>query len=62
MYELRQGTARIVTALHNRKEDPVAIQRIAQALDYIPQQLQEDIQALYDFFLQAGADDNREES
>ena len=61
MYELKQGTARIVAALYSRKEDPVAIQRIAQATNYLPQQLREDIQALYDFF-QAGADNSREES
>lgn len=62
MCELRQGIARIIFALYRRKKDHVAIQRIAQATNYLPQQLQEDIQAPYDFFLRAGADNNREES
>ena len=60
MYELRQGTERIVTALYNRKEDTEAIRRIAGATNYLPRQLQEDIQALYDFFLQAREDHNGE--
>lgn len=53
MYELKQGTGRLITALYSRKEDPTAIQRIAAATNYLPQQLREDIQALYDFYLQA---------
>lgn len=53
MYELKQGTGRLITALYSRKEDPTAIQRIAAATNYLPQQLEEDIQALYDFYLQA---------
>lgn len=53
MYELRNGTARLVNALNAIKEDNVAIARIAQATNYLPQQLKEDIQALYNFYLQA---------
>lgn len=60
MYELRQGTERIVTALYQRIEDPVAIQRIAAATNYMPRQLQEDIQALYDF-VEAAREKDREE-
>lgn len=53
MYELRNGTARLINALDAIKEDSGAIERIAQATNYLPQQLKEDIQALYDFYLQA---------
>ena len=56
MYELRNGTARLVNALDNIKEDKEAIELIARATNYLPQQLQEDIQALYDFYLQAKED------
>ena len=53
MYELRQGTARLIAALYARIDDPEAIRRIASATDYIPAQLKEDIQALQDFYTQA---------
>lgn len=49
MYELKQGTVRLVSALYRRIEDPAALQRIAAATDYLPQQLKEDIQALHDY-------------
>ena len=54
VYELKQGTARIVSALYNRKDNPAAIQRLAAALDYLPEQLEEDIRALNDFYQQSG--------
>ena len=53
MYELKQGTARLVSALYNRKDDAATIQRLAALLDYMPQQLEEDIRALNDFYQQA---------
>jgi len=53
MYELRNGTARLINALDAIKEDSGAIEQIAQATNYLPQQLKEDIQALYDFYIQA---------
>lgn len=56
MYELRQGTARLIAALYSRKLDAGAIRKIAEATNYIPEQLQEDIAALHDFFLQATAE------
>ena len=49
MYELKQGTYRIVNALYSRLDDPIAIQKISAATNYMPCQLQEDIQALHDF-------------
>lgn len=60
MYELKQGAARLATALYNRLDDPAALQRIAAALDYVPGQLKEDIQALFDFWEQA-AESSRNE-
>lgn len=51
MYELKQGSKRIVNALYDRKEDIEAIERLAKITNYLPNQLQEDIQALYDFIL-----------
>lgn len=51
MYELKQGSKRIVNALYDRKEDNEVIGRLAAITNYLPSQLREDIQALYDFFL-----------
>ena len=56
MYELKQGTARLINALEQRKDNQAAIKRIAADLDYLPAQLREDIQALYDYYRQAEAD------
>lgn len=51
MYELKQGSKRIVNALYDRIEDNEAIKRLALITNYLPSQLREDIQALYDFLL-----------
>lgn len=53
MYELKQGSARLVNALWNRAQDPEAIRKLAEVLYYVPEQLQEDIKALSDFYDQA---------
>lgn len=53
MYEFYNGTARLVTALDHTKEDAAVIKMLANALNYYPEQLQQDIQALYDFYLQS---------
>lgn len=49
MYEKLQGTARLVNALHDISPDKLRITRIAQATNYLESQLEEDIQALYDY-------------
>lgn len=54
MYELKQGTARLVSALYNRKDDAPTIQRLAVLLDYLPEQLEEDITALSAFYQLTG--------
>ncbi len=48
MYEFYNGSTRLVSALQDRKDDSVAIQYIAHALNYSPKQLMQDIQALSD--------------
>ena len=53
MYELYNGTARLVFALDHTKENAAAIKMLAHVLNYYPEQLQQDIQALYDFYQQA---------
>lgn len=49
MYELRQGTERIITALYSIKNNDEDIKKLSVILNYIPEQLTEDIQALNDF-------------
>lgn len=49
MYELINGSKRLVNALYNRKDNRKIIERLAHELDYIPAQLAEDITALNDF-------------
>ena len=49
MYELKQGTERLVNAICNIKDDLRNIEKLAVILNYIPEQLKEDIQALDDF-------------
>lgn len=49
MYELKNGSARLATALATIKDDPTAIKMLAHALNYIPEQLEQDIRALYDY-------------
>lgn len=50
MYELKQGTARIVCTLDQLREDPVTVNRLAQILHYVPEQLTQDLQALSDYY------------
>lgn len=50
MYEYRQGTARIVNALDDIRADGASLQRLAQLLHYLPEQLEEDLTALNDFW------------
>lgn len=49
MYELKQGTVRFINAINNIKDDARSIEKLAVILNYIPEQLVEDIQALNDF-------------
>ena len=49
MYELKQGTDRLVHALYSNRENQARVERIAKDLSYIPEQLSQDMQALYDF-------------
>lgn len=49
MKENEVNVKRIVRALRNRAEDRQALKRIAIALDYLPEQLKQDIQALDEF-------------
>lgn len=48
MYEREHGAKRIAFALYRCKENPAAIQRMANVLNYESNQLKEDIQALHD--------------
>ena len=52
MYELINGSARLVYAMERMKEDPARIKRLANILYYCEDQLGQDIQALADFFEQ----------
>ena len=54
MYELKQGTQRLTTALYSIKDEDRSIERLAVLLNYIPSQLREDIQALNDFVSNKG--------
>jgi hypothetical protein len=60
MYELRRGSARLVSALFNVQNDDYTINRLANYLNYIPQQLREDIQALSDFMDEQRAKEQEE--
>ena len=48
MYELKNGTARLVATLARYKDDTAAMQQLAAALNYDQEQLTQDIQALHD--------------
>ena len=50
MYELNNGTSRLVEALYNRKNDRKTIEVLSKELNYCDDQLKQDIQALYDFY------------
>ena len=53
MYERKAGTARLANALNDVRENEAKILRLAYILNYNPQQLQEDIMALYDAYQEA---------
>ena len=52
MYELINGSTRLVYAMECMKEDPARMKRLANILYYCEDQLGQDIQALADFFEQ----------
>lgn len=60
MYEKKNGSARLVAALERAAEDEAALRRMAAALNYLPEQLKEDIQALRDFKSEADAAEQEE--
>ena len=49
MYELKNGSARLANALLNVQDDDYTINRLAQLLHYLPEQLREDIQAINNY-------------
>ena len=50
MYELINGSARLVSALEGIKDDPGRMRRLANILYYCEEQLGQDIAALADFY------------
>ena len=50
MYELNQGSARLISVLSRYKEDPNTVKRLAYLLNYDYEQLGEDLKALCDFY------------
>ena len=52
MYELMNGSARLVYALERCSGDPARMKRLANILYYCENQLGQDIQALADLFEQ----------
>lgn len=52
MYELINGSARLVYAMERMKEDPARMKRLANILYYCEDQLGQDIQALVDYYEQ----------
>ena len=51
MYELRNGTARLIYAIHRHcSEDEIALRKMSLLLNYEPRQLQQDIRAAVDFY------------
>ena len=59
MYELKNGTKRLATALQAVADDRQTVERLAYYLHYRPGQLAEDIQALNDYIRQAEAEDSK---
>ncbi len=53
MYELKNGSARLVGALERMKEDPERVKQLASILYYCEDQLVQDIQALSDYYGQS---------
>lgn len=62
MYELKNGTKRLVSALQAVSEDEQTIKRLASCLCYRPGQLQQDIEALCDYIRAAEQRESREEN
>lgn len=52
MKEPKHGAKRLLRALRDRMENPQTLFRIAAALDYMPEQLRQDIEALDDLMQQ----------
>lgn len=54
----RDNAWRLAGVLYRYAEDPIAIKRIAAVLNYLPQQLQEDMGAVYRYMkeLEASGD------
>ena len=50
MYELMNGSRRLVDALERRMDDPESLAALADDLYYCEDQLKQDIQALVDFY------------
>lgn len=50
MYELKQGASRLIRVLEDYKDDKRVLQYLAHYLNYTPDQLYQDIQALSDFY------------
>ena len=50
MYELFNGSARLVGALERCAQDPERIKYLADVLSYCDDQLMQDIEALADFY------------
>ena len=48
MYELENGSKRLAGAIERRAEDEDFIRKLSDLLNYLPDQLKEDIQALND--------------
>ena len=50
MYELTNGTARLVFAIKTAAANPSSLAQLANVLHYLPDQLQEDAKAAVDYF------------
>lgn len=48
MYELENGSKRLAGALERAASDPAQLNRLAKLLNYMPEQLQQDIKAIND--------------
>lgn len=48
MYEKEQGANRLMVTLYHLKDDSAAMKQLAGTLNYVPEQLRQDIQALHD--------------
>lgn len=50
MYELKNGSARLVGALERYADDSARLKALAQILNYQESQLKQDIKALVDYY------------